>query len=103
MLDFKAIGKRIKKAREKKGYTQETFSEIIDVSIEHLSRIETGACRPSLGLVEKIAVALGTDEQLILFGTQNDNGINRELYDKIEWLPKDKKQALFMIIELITK
>ncbi|MBR2892751.1 MAG: helix-turn-helix transcriptional regulator [Clostridia bacterium] len=103
MLDFKAIGKRIKKLRENNGYTQEVFAETLDISIEHLSRIETGACRPSLGLIEKIGTALGADEQKILFGSPSECGITRELYDKIDCLPKDKKQALFMIIELITK
>lgn len=103
MLDFKSIGKRIKSLRENNKYTQEVFAEMLDISIEHLSRIETGACRPSFGLIEKVASVLGTDEQQILFGTPTQCGITRDLYDKIDCLPKDKKDTLLLIIELLTK
>jgi transcriptional regulator with XRE-family HTH domain len=103
MLDFKSIGKRIKSLRENNNYTQEVFAEALSISTEHLSRIETGACRPSLGLIEKISANLGTDEQQILFGSPTQSGITRELYDRIDSLPKNKKEALFTIINLLTE
>ncbi|MBR5561404.1 MAG: helix-turn-helix transcriptional regulator [Clostridia bacterium] len=36
------LGKRLQKARLKKGYTQEYVAEKIDLSVPHLSRIECG-------------------------------------------------------------
>ncbi|MBQ2949348.1 MAG: helix-turn-helix transcriptional regulator [Clostridia bacterium] len=36
------LGKRLQKARLKKGYTQEYVAEKIDLSVPHLSRIERG-------------------------------------------------------------
>lgn len=36
------LGKRLQKARLKKGYTQEYIAEKIDLSVPHLSRIERG-------------------------------------------------------------
>lgn len=39
-LDYKLIGKRLKNARIKKGYTQDALAEIMNVSIAYLSRIE---------------------------------------------------------------
>lgn len=38
----KEIGKKIKRMRIEKGYTQEQLSELIDISQKALSSIETG-------------------------------------------------------------
>ena len=50
MIDMKAekkeinlqIGKRLQTARENNGYTQETFAEILEISVEHYRKIENG-------------------------------------------------------------
>ena len=42
-MNQKAIGQRIKKAREKKQLTQEQLSELVDLSPMHISVIERGA------------------------------------------------------------
>lgn len=101
MLNFDLIGKRIKKLRLEKHLTQEKLSELLNISIEHLSRIESGAYRPSLGLIEKISTALETDEAYLMFGNYDVSGIDKELYDKLESLEEDKKQALLTIINSI--
>lgn len=36
------IGKRLQNARENSGYTQETFAEALDVSVEHYRKLESG-------------------------------------------------------------
>ncbi len=57
-LNYKAIGRRIRKSRRKKGLTQEQLSEYTDISISHLSNIETGRTKLSLTAVVCIANAL---------------------------------------------
>lgn len=101
MINFDLIGKRIKKARLEKHYTQEKLSEILNVSVEHLSRIENGAYRPSLGLIERISEILEIDESFLMFGNYNLSGIDKELYDKLSSLDEDKKNALLTIIDAI--
>ncbi len=41
-VDYKAIGQRIKIARIKKGVTQETVADLIDITPAHMSNVETG-------------------------------------------------------------
>lgn len=101
MINFALIGKRIKKARLEKHYTQEKLSEMLNVSVEHLSRIENGGYRPSLGLIEKISDILETDESFLMFGKYDISDIDKELYDKIQSLEADKKDALLTIIDAI--
>ena len=103
MINFKVIGRRIKNLRNEKGYTQEAFSEMLDISTEHLSRIETGSYRPSLGLIEKISEKLGITEEVLMFGDESDKGENLELADKIECLSEKNKEAIKIIIDLISE
>ncbi|MBQ8028421.1 MAG: helix-turn-helix transcriptional regulator [Clostridia bacterium] len=101
MINFKAIGQRIKLQRKKKNLTQEKLAEMLDVSTEHLSRIETGSYRPSLSLIERICEIFKIEELELMFGDRSNIETNRELYEKIESLSEDKKKAVLMIIELI--
>ena len=41
-MDLKAIGRRIKIAREQKGLTQEALAELLDLTPMHISVIERG-------------------------------------------------------------
>ena len=46
-VDYKAIGQRIKIARIKKGVTQETVADLIDITPAHMSNVETGKTKCS--------------------------------------------------------
>ncbi len=102
MINFKMIGQRIKSGRKEKGFTQEIFSEMIDISTEHLSRIETGAYRPSLSLIEKISAILEITEEELMFGKKSESEITAQLTAKLKYLSPQKQEALEKIIDLIS-
>lgn len=52
------IGKKIRKLREDKGYTQEEFAFLVDISRGHYSCIETGKFGASIEKLTDIAIAL---------------------------------------------
>ncbi|MBO6087825.1 helix-turn-helix transcriptional regulator [bacterium] len=58
---LKQLGRNIKAERVRKGYTQESFAEIIGVSREYISRIERGQENMSVLRILKIANNLKTD------------------------------------------
>ena len=66
MLDYKAIGKRVKVARIKANMKQEQLAEIISVSPTHLSNIETGTTRVSLQTIVRLANALSVSADDLL-------------------------------------
>lgn len=53
-----AIGKRIKRLRNKVGLTQEGLAEKIGVSTTHVGLVETGNRRMSLKTLQKVASVL---------------------------------------------
>lgn len=58
MIDYNAIGKRIRKFREMKKRTQEWVAEHSELTPAHLSHIETGNTKVSLPSLLRIANAL---------------------------------------------
>ena len=51
--------KQIVKTRKEKGYTQEKFAELLDLSREHIAKIETGKRNLSLDKFISALIILG--------------------------------------------
>ena len=60
------LGINIKKARKAKGLSQNALAEILDISREHLAKIETAKRTISLGLLFKISDILEKSEQELM-------------------------------------
>ena len=59
-------GQRIKIARIKKGVTQETVADLIDITPAHMSNVETGKTKVSLPTLIAIANALSVSVDTLL-------------------------------------
>ena len=57
------LGKNIQKARKKIKLSQNELAELLDISREHLAKIETAKRTLSLGLLLKICDVLKTSEK----------------------------------------
>lgn len=71
-MDQKAIGRRIKAARERKGLTQEELAEEVDLSPMHVSVIERGVKLPKLETLINIANALDVSADVLLQDVVNN-------------------------------
>lgn len=65
-LDYKAIGARIRQLRKKLNLSQEGFAEKANISVQHLSHIETANTKLSLPVLVNIANSLGTTPDALL-------------------------------------
>lgn len=65
-INFFDIGQRIRKARIKKGVTQEQLAAQVDVGTTHISHIETGNTIPSMKTFIAIVDALGISADDVL-------------------------------------
>ena len=71
-MDQKAIGRRIKAARERKGLTQEELAEEVDLSPMHVSVIERGVKLQKLETLINIANALDVSADVLLQDVVNN-------------------------------
>lgn len=65
--DYKALGKRIRIARINADMTQDRLSTMLEMSLSHMSNIETGSTRISLTALVSIANALGVTVDDLLY------------------------------------
>lgn len=61
--DFQIISNNIKYLREKKGYTQEQLAEAADLSVSHLSKVESGQRRIGMKAYITVLKALGVEQE----------------------------------------
>ncbi len=65
-MDRIELGKKLKEARIKAGYTQEVLAEKAAIGPVYLGEIERGIKMPSLNVFIKIVIALGISADYIL-------------------------------------
>ena len=88
-MDYYAIGQRIRKIRKARELSQEQLSEMVGISVTHMSHIETGNTKLSLPVLVDLANALEvrTDDLL---------------YDKVTAERSTATEAIVQLLETCT-
>jgi transcriptional regulator with XRE-family HTH domain len=93
-----SIGRRVQDSRQKLGLTQEQLAKELDVTHQHISRLEAGQASPSLELVVKLAQRLGLTTDALLTGT---DVVDLDLVGSIRADPDLSREAKRHLIGLI--
>lgn len=95
-MDKLALGRKLREARQKKGYTQQALAEIADIGNVYLGEIERGLKMPSLNIFVKLIEALDISADYVLRDelTSGKEYIYDEITQKLKDLtPKQRKTA----------
>ena len=68
------VGQNVKQLREAAGFTQETFAELVNLGVKHISAIECGAVGISLSTMRRICAVLSVSADAVLFGVPEAEG-----------------------------
>lgn len=71
-MDYFEIGQRIRKIRRARGMSQEKLAELVDISVTHMSHIETANTKLSLPVFVDIANALNVHADALLADTPQE-------------------------------
>ena len=71
ILNYKAVGSRVRKCRLKHGLTQEQLAEAVDISSSFVGHIERGEKKASLETMSRLAMVLGTTMDCLVQGLNN--------------------------------
>lgn len=86
-------GRRIKKVREEMGFSQESFSERLNISRNHLARIEVGLRSASIELLIAISEVTSLSLDYLAMGKEPDNArIKAELLGLAQSLIRLEKE-----------
>lgn len=94
------LGENIKREREKAGYTQERFSEIIDMTPNNLSAVERGVASVSLKMLRRICEALKVSADDLLFG-QREKSDGEYLAQKLERLDARQMRIVLEVLSAL--
>lgn len=70
-INYKELGKQIKRCRTEKHITQAELAEMVDKSSVYISNIETASRKPALSVLVAIANALGVSIDRLLYGSSS--------------------------------
>lgn len=95
-MNQKAIGRRIKAAREKKQLTQEQLAELVDLSTMHVSVIERGVKLPKLETLINIANVLDVSADVLLQDVINNRAeiFSSEVSTLMNKLPQEDQRRV---------
>lgn len=101
-MNRKVFGQKIKNLRKLHSLTQEKLSEIIDIDVRQVARIEAGESLPSVETLINISEVLKvTPNDLLEFLNQDDSKKNRLKSDIYDILSLAKTEQLELIKKLI--
>lgn len=102
-MDAKQVGKRIQDARKRLGLTQEQFSQVVDLTPNYLSNIETGFKTPKLETFVEIANALQCDANSLLSDVMNVTIMQESRYiaTDLATLPLKEQRKIIRIVEIL--
>lgn len=72
-MDYEKIGMRVRQFRLRNGLSQEKLAELVDISVTHMSHIETGRTKLSLQVFVDLAEALGVRTDELLYDAASDH------------------------------
>ena len=58
---------RLVKLRKERGFTQQSLADSVGIHVSQIRRYENGQTQPTLEVIRKLAVSLGTSADLLVF------------------------------------
>ena len=95
------IGGNIQVAREQAGYTQDTLSEMLGMTPNHLSAIERSASGISLEALQRLCRLLGVSADRIIFGTDDPEAEALALARRISDIKPEYRQQVQELLSAI--
>ncbi|MGD9154028.1 MAG: helix-turn-helix transcriptional regulator [Bacillota bacterium] len=105
IIDYEAIGQRIKKIRQQKKITQEQLAELLGVSSVYMNQIENAKTKINLERLVNLANLLDTEPGFLLNGTicKARNYLFPELDLILQECSPEKRRVILAISQLIAE
>lgn len=99
-MDYKSIGRNIRKCREAQGIKRERLAEMTDLSVSYVSAIERGEKLPKLDTFIRIANALqvSSDALLVDVLSVGNTIVASEVSDKLARLSPSEQRRIMNVL-----
>jgi len=106
MIDYCAVGSRIRDLRTKRNITQRELSRLTDISPQHIANIESGKAHPSVETLVVFSNALDTTTDYFLSEvllTQQDSRFQSDIHDLLVDCTSTEKRILLKNLATLKK
>ena len=102
-MDSRLVGKRIQAVRKERGLTQDQLSQLVDLSPNYLSNIETGLKTPKLDTFVAIINALQCDANSLLGDVVDATTVKESgsISKKLSELPASEQRRIMRILDFL--
>ena len=102
-MDTRLIGRRIQLMRKERGLTQEQLSQMVDLSPNYLSNVETGLKTPKLETLIEIMNALQCDANALLADVVNTTTAEESglISKSLSELPLREQRRIKRVVEVL--
>ncbi len=101
IVDYNAIGERIRKLRKMNGCTQEQLALECDLSVPYISQIENGHKSVSLNALLQIADFLECTLDYLVFGEDNNEKTEKNEFDHLlDDYPQTDRTLLYEMLDM---
>lgn len=97
------VGANIKRERERAGYTQEQFSELLGIGSKSLSAVERGVVGVSLSTLRNICEILCISSNTLLFSQTQSSSDIQELTDHLNGLSPSQLEIAKDVLRSLLK
>lgn len=97
------MGKRIKIRRKELNIKQNEFAELLGISNNHMSSIETGRQKPSMDTFIGICEELRVTPDYLLLGNMHTGNIPQDISDKLRLCSSSDIELAKKFIELLVE
>ena len=101
MVDYAALGKRIKRLRRMQDLTQEQLGERAGYSKSFIGCVENHSSIPSVETVVKIANALGVTPDYFLLGITPNMERHKRIADKLSLCTPEDQETIEILVDAL--
>ena len=101
MIDFAALGLRIKRLRKSRGLTQEKLAELTGYSKSFIGCVENNTSIPSLETIVQIATVLEVSPEYFLSGIQKNMERPHRVAEKVSLCSEDEQELVELFVDAI--
>jgi transcriptional regulator with XRE-family HTH domain len=91
---------RLAALRKERGMTQQALANLVGITVLQVHRYESGSSQPTLGVIRRLAVALGVSADVLVFDAQ-ERGPSEALRYQFETLARLPEHDQEMVRDLI--
>ena len=102
-IDYSGIGRRIRRFRTLRGMSQQALAEKTDISVTHMSHIETASTKLSLPVFINIAKALNVRTEELLHDRKESDGYTHDIEDIINTASLQEQKIMYDTIRSIRR